>query len=170
MNGITEPGSSVGKFQVIKGYLPVSPSKCMGCGAYHGTFIDFGLNDDWYGAVYFCYDCVRGMATEFGFVSGDEKVKFVTKIEEYVEKIKELEKEKEKYKNALAALDSFMSSTTVVNPDNGSDVEVIPDKGAEQPKSDSKSARREKRSSKQNDVEGSSSVSNDDGLDQFISI
>lgn len=162
------PGGTVGKFQIIEGYLPISPNKCMACGSFHGTFIDFGLNDDWYGAVYFCSACVTDMASQLGYVSSNEKDKFIAKIDEYVEKIKELEKEKDVYKNAVAALESFMRGNSDAGTISVTPVEVIQTPVTEQLSIDFESSGDEQRSVEQDDVKGSSSVRDDDSLDQFI--
>lgn len=50
----------------------VAPGKCAVCSSVGGDdrqFIDFGMQLDWYGAVYFCTFCVRELAAAGGFVS-----------------------------------------------------------------------------------------------------
>lgn len=168
MTDVQIPGSSVGKFQVIEGYLPISPNKCMACGSFHGTFIDFGLNDDWYGAVYFCSDCVTGMAAVLGYVPSSEKDKFIAKIDEYVEKIKELEKEKNVYRDALAGMDAFMRGTSHPSISNSTNVEELSTKGEEQLTLDFESSGDEQGSVESDDVQGPPSIRNNDSLDEFL--
>lgn len=160
--------TTVDKFQIIEGYPPVSPNKCMTCGKYHGTFIDFGFNDDWYGAVYFCSDCITGMASVLGYISSDEKDKFIAKIDEYVEKIKELEKEKDVYRNAVVALESFMRGTTVTSSVNANPVEILSTPTQEQLAIDFESPGDKQGLIESDDVKRSASVRNDDSLDEFL--
>lgn len=160
--------TTVDKFQIIEGYPPISPNKCMTCGKYHGTFIDFGFNDDWYGAVYFCSDCITGMASVLGYISSTEKDKFIAKIDEYVEKIKELEKEKNVYRNAVAAMDAFMHGSGDARTINATPVEVFSAPVEKQLTIDFESSGDEQGPVEPNDVEGSTSVRNNDSLDEFL--
>lgn len=47
-----------GRFQYSEKPL-ASPGKCAVCGAVDRPVIDFGFDVDYYGAVYFCVDCLR---------------------------------------------------------------------------------------------------------------
>ena len=49
----------------------VAPGNCAVCRHSGGDgryFVDFGLQLDWYGAVYFCSECVRELAGAIGYV------------------------------------------------------------------------------------------------------
>lgn len=48
-----------GRFQYSEKPL-ASPGKCAVCGAVDRPVIDFGMDLDYYGAVFFCVDCLRG--------------------------------------------------------------------------------------------------------------
>lgn len=61
-----QPSSS--RFQWVE--RPVAaPGKCISCGSANRSCVDFGLNFDLYGAVYFCEDCIGAAARVFGFKS-----------------------------------------------------------------------------------------------------
>lgn len=50
----------------------VAPGKCAVCSSVGGDgrkFIDFGMQLDWYGAVYFCTFCVTELASAGGYVA-----------------------------------------------------------------------------------------------------
>lgn len=58
----------------------VLPGKCAVCGSSGGDsrkFVDFGIQLDVYGAVYFCTDCVIELSQAIGFVEQDK----VSKLE-----------------------------------------------------------------------------------------
>lgn len=49
----------------------VAPGICAVCrnsGGDGRVFVDFGLQLDWYGAVYFCSECIRELCEAIGFV------------------------------------------------------------------------------------------------------
>lgn len=49
--------------------LPVAaPGVCALCGSANKPVIDFGKQLDWYGAVYFCQDCIREVAEAIGYI------------------------------------------------------------------------------------------------------
>lgn len=49
--------------------LPVAaPGVCALCGSANKPVVDFGKQLDWYGAVYFCHDCIREVAEVIGYV------------------------------------------------------------------------------------------------------
>lgn len=64
----------------------VAPGFCAVCrnpGGDGRWFVDFGFNLDWYGAVYFCSECVRELATGIGYGPKNE----VDALKELVNKL-----------------------------------------------------------------------------------
>lgn len=59
---------SASRFQWVERPV-VGPGKCIVCGSANRPCVDFGLNFDRYGAVYFCEDCIGAAARVFGFKS-----------------------------------------------------------------------------------------------------
>jgi hypothetical protein len=49
-----------------------APGKCAVCGSVSKPVIDFNFNLDWYGAVYFCVECMQSAARAIGLVSIEE--------------------------------------------------------------------------------------------------
>lgn len=61
---------SLSRFQIIEGNPPNLPHKCTICGSISGTFIDFQLDLEYYGTVYFCVEnCFTQLANELGYRS-----------------------------------------------------------------------------------------------------
>lgn len=60
---------TVEKVQIIDGGPPCQPGCCAMCGSTTGRFIDFGLQLDWYGAVYFCWDCITQIANALEYIN-----------------------------------------------------------------------------------------------------
>lgn len=58
------------RFQIIEGNPQQPPYGCSVCGGQEGTFIDFGLDLEFYGTVYLCLNnCIRQLANELGYRS-----------------------------------------------------------------------------------------------------
>lgn len=162
---------TVDKFQIITGYPPISPNKCMTCGKYHGTFIDFGFNDDWYGAVYFCIDCIAGMASSLGYCGPSQKKALQESLKIHQTRCIELEKELKRYKDAVDALGAVGIMPNPIDfsaPIDNDAVEKFLAEREELPVTNSKPSGDKQRSIESDDVEGSPSVRDDDSLDQFI--
>lgn len=160
---------TVNKFQLINGYPPASPSKCVSCGKFSGTFIDFSLSIDWYGAVYFCSACFTEGCHLLGFHS-EEKVALMDKeITELTSDKRNLLEEIEELKNAL---DAFRTVSSFVDSTKPDDVSTVEDVSAERTKPEpvnSKPARSKQGSSKSNDVSGSPGVPhNDSSIEDLI--
>lgn len=49
--------------------LPGKCSLCGDTGSDNRKFIDFGLQLDWYGAVYFCSECIKELAQAINYIS-----------------------------------------------------------------------------------------------------
>lgn len=59
-----------GRFKLLS--RPVAaPGKCAVCGAVNRAVIDFNFDLDYYGAVYFCVECLKAAAEILGLVDGE---------------------------------------------------------------------------------------------------
>lgn len=68
------------RIQVIE--RPVAyPGKCAICGAVARPVVDWGLELEDYGAVYFCLDCIGQTATALGYVPGDEHASVLKQLD-----------------------------------------------------------------------------------------
>lgn len=77
----------------------VAPGKCAVCASVGGDgrkFIDFGMQLDWYGAVYFCTFCVAELAGAGGFVATEH---FNKAVEQNGLLTKELNATNESFRN-----------------------------------------------------------------------
>lgn len=76
------------------------PGKCGLCGTASSQrgFVDTSLSYDFYGALYFCYNCVSEMAGKFGILNHE-------KSQAIAAKLAKAEKELEETKEALNELD-----------------------------------------------------------------
>lgn len=160
---------TVSKFQLIRGYPPAAPSKCVSCGAFSGDFIDFGFDIDYYGAVYFCRSCFTEGCYLFGYHS-DEKMKLLAKeLGESNSEVLRLTIENEALKNALAATDLVSGVIDSIKSNNLPAVENVQSERTDPPSDDQQASgdakpisKRDKRSSKQSDEQGSTGVPDDD--------
>ncbi len=59
------------RFQLLDKPI-AAPGKCAVCGSVSKPVIDFNFNLDWYGAVYFCVECMQSAARAIGLVSIEE--------------------------------------------------------------------------------------------------
>lgn len=58
-----------GRFKLLDRPMAL-PAKCAVCGAVDRPVIDFGLDVEWYGVVYFCTECFTAAAQILGLVDG----------------------------------------------------------------------------------------------------
>jgi len=56
------------RFQLLDKPI-AAPAKCAICGSVSKPVIDLNFNLDWYGAVYFCVECMQAAARAIGLVS-----------------------------------------------------------------------------------------------------
>jgi DNA-directed RNA polymerase subunit RPC12/RpoP len=65
----------------------MAPGVCMLCGTAgidNRTFVDFGKQVEWYGAVYLCSECIKEVAIAVGFIP-------VAEFDKLLEQLKEIE-------------------------------------------------------------------------------
>jgi hypothetical protein len=82
----------------------LAPGQCCLCGSAGDgkrKFIDFGKQLDWYGAVYFCTECVREVAEASGFIPVASFDKLHDSYRELDIKYKQLEARYEVVDNAI---------------------------------------------------------------------
>lgn len=59
------------RFRAV-GFPTALPGNCYTCRTHEGPFIDTGIQEDMYGAIYLCLKCITEMAHEFGFTTPEE--------------------------------------------------------------------------------------------------
>ena len=84
-----------------------APGKCCACGSAGDDgrqFIDFGMQLDWYGAVYFCTFCVTELCAAAGFVHGDVFDEAATKLRDAITELNATESSFRDYRDATRIL------------------------------------------------------------------
>jgi hypothetical protein len=121
----------------------VSPGKCANCGSSKNDgrgYIDFGLHIDWYGGVFFCGECLKDIAVNFGlFTDINQKLLDSVVKEETISRLQEngeqlytkvltLFKEFEEHYASLSTIrDSGSSNTTTDVGSSETAIEPKPD-------------------------------------------
>jgi hypothetical protein len=161
------------RFQVRRQNELMSPGRCAVCGCISGEFIDFGLELDFFGNVYFCAKvCFRQAASVLGYLSptaakvledNDKNLRGENLI---------LREEIGKLNDVVANLSSLNSSASIpVTPDLAMPSDPVEDTEESQradESSNDESNGDEQGSPEQNDESGSSSVQHDDSLKDYL--
>jgi hypothetical protein len=91
------------KVQLIQGTPPAAPGKCVVCGTTEGPQIDINFDIDFYGAVYFCRNCLTQVANALEYKSPSQ---WRMAQEELQAKRDEIHKWRTMYDELKSALDS----------------------------------------------------------------
>src|SRR3954470_5961042 len=110
---MTQPYSQLSRYQVVHGNPPLMPNKCL-CGKFMGTFVDTGLNEEFYGQIYVCIDCFREIGEQLGLVSTEAYENTNAALEAAREEITRLKTVNEGLKNAVRDLSSVFGEPTSV--------------------------------------------------------
>lgn len=154
--------ASLSRFQITEGNPQQPPHKCSVCGSISGTFIDFGLDLEFYGTVYFCVEnCFTQLANELGYRSPAQHHLTLEALADRQNLVNTLQDTVERYANALDTLrridiGNFGSDGIAVrNDEEGERNNPIPAKA--EPGSDEPAAK-----------QGSSDFFNDDSLNDLL--
>lgn len=163
----------LGRFHIIEGTPPSLPGKCSVCGTTEGTFVDFGLDLDYYGVVYFCLDnCLVEMANAVDYHSPRQWKMLMNSYNEIRETYNNLVDENERLRNAvdsfnnLSLPDAPVSISNLVLSEKSDKESSEPDSSAEGDNTGSEEP--EQGSAKQNDEPGLTDLQRDDSLDEFL--
>lgn len=151
------------RVQVIK--TPIaSPGTCVLCGTSGDekrTFIDFGKQLDWYGAIYFCNECIREVSLAIGYIPVDG---FDQLHNDYRKLSIEYDQLVERYKVVKGAMGSLLADSDVVDDSSISDISSV-EKPAELVESNVQSAGRTKKTDESSSSEGSDDLFDDSDLE-----
>lgn len=121
---MTDAGS---KFQVRVGLNLPHPAKCFSCGRTSrggdDLFVDFGVDLEEWGAVFFCINCGKEAASAIEYVPAAEKILVDAELARTAEHAGSLENQLEEIRNALATLGIVIPG--LVDSDDSSD--SVPD-------------------------------------------
>lgn len=167
IEGTVEPGSTVGRFQLVAGPPPMLPGKCFSCGSFGSdrVYVDIGLNAIRYGVVYICGPCVVSTANElFGMVLLSVVTDLRGKIENLSELLAQRDMELEGLRNDLAAIDTvrgILDRTRDDSPDVEQRTKTVQAPNQSAPKA-------QRRATKSAAKSGSPNVPSDDLLTEFL--
>lgn len=111
----------------------VLPGKCGLCGTAMSDrgFVDTSLSFDFFGALYFCYNCVSEMGYKFGLLNHEksqalttELVKTKKELEETKEALNELDRLRGYLSTAKHIVDTPSSASIPTEPDRESPLEI----------------------------------------------
>lgn len=154
---------SLSRFQITEGNPQQPPHKCAVCGSINGTFIDFGLDLEFYGTVYFCVEnCFTQLANELGYRSPAQHHVALEEITRLRSECNTITDELERLNNAVDTLRHLDAR------DRGLDGDVI-SHVRERKLNDPIPASTESGSSEQTTKPGSTDILNDDGLNDLLS-
>lgn len=164
--------SALAKLQLIKGTPPCQPGKCAicgNCGDENSEFLDFGLELDFYGVVYFCTTCLMGdVLSALDLVTRERLVEFQTKLEEQTLKNKFLDNINRELRSIIESLNTHgfgvNSSRSSINSEQSS----VDEKSEATSKSVETVSRKpttaKQKSTRQTNVPGHTNVRNYDGI------
>jgi hypothetical protein len=112
--------SASDRFQIVETIL-VAPGVCRVCGGVNKDwYVDFGYNEEFYGAVYFCNECVGAMAAACGFLTPAEKINLELELTEAHVEVYKLRVRSDGLEKALDGLRSagFLVSRDLDGPDD----------------------------------------------------
>lgn len=88
---------------------PMSPAQCKICGtATRGPFVDLKYAEDYYGSVYYCFDCAGEIASIVGYVLPSKHDEVVTRNMQLEHDLAEAELALTKAKNLSGFLDDII--------------------------------------------------------------
>jgi hypothetical protein len=170
---VTSP--SLGRVQVIEGTPPCLPGKCVLCGTSQHSegFIDIGFELDFYGVIYFCFDCVKEIGLAVKLVPIEEYLAKMISVEELSATITRLQNENKELRNALNSLNTvgfnFSSGDDSDSSVDSSEEsgQAVQESGDSIQSTDKATERTESGSVEQTHEPRFTSVHNDESLDQF---
>lgn len=99
------------RFQIRSSTELIAPGKCAVCGSISGSFVDFGLELDFYGVVYLCFDnCFKEACSQLDYFPVGELSKRDVLIAQFDSVNSQLEMENQELRNALGIVDRVRSN------------------------------------------------------------
>lgn len=151
------------RVQVVN--TPVAaPGTCVLCGTAgdgQRTFIDFGKQLDWYGAIYFCSECIREVSLAIGYIPVDG---FDNLHNDYRKLQVSYDQLEDKYKVIKGAMGRLLSDSDTGSGDVGSAVPIV-EEPTEFLKSIGDAAKRDPKTNEPDSVEGSDDLFDDSDLE-----
>lgn len=157
---------NLSRFRIIKPYEMIAPAKCAVCGKFStGTYVDFGLELDFYGVVYICVeDCFLELANLQGYHSPGQHKMAMAELEDKRQELNNAYDKIEALENALDGLRragyvNSVCSSDAMDAEQSAEIEGSDDPGT----SDS-----EQGSSEQTDESGRPNLFHDDSISELL--
>lgn len=150
------------RFQIVEGNPPRLPHKCSVCGSINGTFIDFGLDLEFYGTVYLCLEsCITQLANELGYRSAAQHKIALEAVEEQRSRANLLEDKVKDLEDVVGVL------RRIGDYGSGASSDAVPPE-SDSIKSNAEPVKAEPKSSRQGSKQRSHDVRPDDVLNSFF--
>lgn len=92
------------------------PGQCKGCGAAdRGPYVDTTWSEEYYGAIYFCRDCVLEMAFLYGAISPEAADKIKLELAEAKQAQFDAEVKLRSLSNVKETVDAYFSTLSGIN-------------------------------------------------------
>ena len=161
--------SQLSRIQIVDA-PPAAPGHCAICGTTQGPMVDFGMNMEFYGVIYFCVEsCLVELANSFDYHSPRQWKMIMNQVEDQRRELQELRDQNEKMSHALGIFDSIKS----IDPSAELDISVVLQEPEPEPSNDSDQltfdfSEGEDRSDESDDEWRSANVQRDDSIDSFF--
>lgn len=166
--------TTMGRFKIIYGNPPVLPNKCAVCGTCSAdeSYIDFGLDLDFYGTVYICLsNCFVEAANSIEYYSPAQHRVALERVELFRKENNRLKDIVEAYRNVMGNLSNINTSHLIsIDPDllQPKPVQESESIDLQSPTDNTESENSEPRSIEQTNEQRSTDVQRDDSLDSLL--
>ena len=161
--------TSLSRFQIVEGNPPHLPHKCSVCGSISGTFIDFGLDLEFYGTVYLCVDnCIKQLTHELGYATPKQRALYQESESRLRKENNDLRDRLDVMEHGMAALRRIDSYRTDDGGSTGNPGMANNQEGSSQPDGDDGATATEYGSHKQDSERRSPDVLSDDGISSLF--
>lgn len=157
---------NLSRFQIINPNQMQAPGKCAVCGKFStGTYIDFGMELDFYGVVYICVeDCFQELANLQEYYSPGQHKMLMAELQDKRDELNDAYDKIEAYENALDGLRRAGYVTSVGSSDVVDAEQSVEVEGPDDQKSDAT----ESGSVESSDESGHSDLLHDDSIKAIL--
>lgn len=160
--------SSLGRIQIVDA-PPAAPGHCAICGTTQGPMVDFGMNVEFFGVIYFCVaGCLVELANSFDYHSPRQWKMVMNQIKDQQDELNQLRDQNEQLRSDLGSI-SRLSGLSSISRVPELDVDAL----REEPQQlsfdfDGGDSEGESRPTQQNDEPGPTDVRDDFSVDDFL--
>lgn len=105
--------NALSRIQVVDA-PPAAPGHCALCGTTQGPMVDFGMNMEFYGVIYFCIEnCLVELANSFDYHSPRQWKMLMNQIDDQREELNKLRDQNEQLLNTIDHINSYRGISPV---------------------------------------------------------